>query len=143
MNFLILLNPNYWFTIEAPLVTGLMGNVLFGVFALCFLLGIVTRVVASNRTKDLYVQKLGQRAGTLFVTMGLLGVVLFFFSYERIQFFGGRFWYPLWLVGLIVWLLVLVRYARRDIPAMRERDMNRKSVSKYLPAKKKKRKKKR
>jgi hypothetical protein len=143
MNMVQLLNPGYWLTIEAPVVTGLIGNFLFAFFVLFFVLGIVARLVASNRMTDHYARMIGQRIGTLLVTMGFLGLILFFFSYEHIHFFGGRFWYLLWFVGIIVWVGFIVRFVKRDIPAMREQKVKREFVSRYLPTKKKKKKKKR
>lgn len=143
MNLAQFLNPMYWFTIDPPIVTGLGGNILFATFALLFVFGVVARVVASNRTQDRYVQQLGERVGTMLVTMGILGVILFFISYERIQLFGARFWYPVWLGGFVFWIVMLVRFAKRDIPAMRAKAQSRSAVSKYLPRKKKKKKRKR
>ena len=143
MDIFTIIQPSYWLTIDPPQVNGFLGNLVFGAFILCFVIGIVSRIVASNRSQDRYIEQLGQRVGTLFVTMGLLGILLFFFSFERVQLFGARFWYPVWLVGVLVWVYYILRFAKRDIPAMRQRDLNRKSVSKYLPQRKSKKKKRR
>jgi len=138
-----LFSPSYWFTMSPPQVGGTLGNIVFGVFLLLFVVGIVARIVASNRTEDPYIQQIGRRVGSMFVTMGLIGVLLFFFGFEHIQFFGGRFWYPLWVIGVLVWGFFIVRYVKRDIPAMRLRDLDRKEQSRYLPKKKRKKKKRR
>lgn len=143
MDFATLIQPSYWLTIQPPQVVGGLGSFVFGFFVLCFVVGIVSRIVASNRSQDRYIEELGKRVGALFVTMGLIGILLFFFSFERIQFFGGRFWYPLWLIGTIVWAYFIFRFAKNDIPKMRNRDMRRRAVNKYMPARKKKKKKKR
>ncbi|MBT5807885.1 hypothetical protein HOI18_01270 [Candidatus Uhrbacteria bacterium] len=136
-------SPSYWLTLSPPQVNGTIGHLVFGFFVLCFVVGIVSRIVASNRTEDKYIEKIGQRIGTLFVTMGLLGVLLFFFSFERVSLFGARFWYPVWLIATGVWAFYIVRFIRRDVPAMRLRDMERKAISKYLPTGRKRKKRRR
>ena len=143
MDFSVMLQPSYWLTLDPPQVMGLIGNVVFGLFVLCFVLGIVSRIVASNKKHDKYIEELGGRVGTFFVTMGLLGIMLFFLSFERVQFFGARFWYPVWLIIGLGWAFFIARFAKRDIPAMRLRDLNRKAVSKYLPRRRNKKKKRR
>lgn len=143
MDFVQLIQPGYWLTLDPPVVSGLGGNLLFGAFVLFFIFGVIARVVAANRTHDPYVQKIGQRVGVFLVVMGLLGVILFFFSYERVQLFGARFWYPAWMMGVLVWIWFILRFIKRDIPFMRAQEQERKFVSKYLPSKKKKKKKKR
>ncbi len=132
-----LFDPSYLFTLRAAEVGGVSGNILFGFFILMFVVGIVARIVASNNTHDRYLRDLGQRGGTLLMTMGLLGIVLYFFSFERIRLFGSRFLYVCWLIGLIAWGYTLVRFARRTIPQKRERDMQREQQRKYLPPRKK------
>lgn len=126
-------NPLYWLTMSPPQVEGVLGRVVFGVFLLLFVVGIVARVVASNRTEDPYIQQIGRRAGSLLVTMGILGVLLFFFSFEHIQFFGARFWYPVWVIAFLIWAFFVVRFIKRDIPQMRAHDILRKEQARYLP----------
>ncbi len=123
-----------------PQVGGTLGQVVFGIFLIMFVMGIVSRIVASNRGEDKYIQAIGRRLGSMFITMGLLGVLLFFFGFERIEFFGGRFWYPVWFVGLLVWVFFILRFVRLDVPAMRQHDLFRKARSKYMPKKNRRRK---
>ena len=118
-----------------PQVGGTLGQVVFGIFLIMFVMGIVSRVVASNRNEDQYVQQIGRKTGSLLITMGLLGVLLFFFGYERIDFFGGKFWYPVWLLCSVVWAAFILRFVMRDVPHLRQRDVFRKARSKYLPKK--------
>ena len=129
--------PSYWFTFNPALVDGIIGNCVFGFFVLLFVLGIVTRIVASQRALDRYLQKVVTQSVTLLITMGLLGVALYFFSFERIRFFGARFWYLLWLVGLVFWVYRIVRHVKDEIPAARQRAHEQKEKQKYFPSKKK------
>jgi len=125
--------PSYWFTLQAPEVGGVLGTIVFGVFIAFFVLGIIGRIVVDRRGQDRYKKEIASRISTLLVTMGLLGSVLFFFSFEGIQLFGARFWYPVWIITSLVWVLYLVRYVRRDLPAKRLREQHLREQSKYLP----------
>jgi uncharacterized membrane protein len=130
-------DPSYWFTLRPALVGGLSGNILFGIFVLMFVLGIVARIVSSNKTTDRYARDFGHRLGTLLITMGVLGILLYFFSFERIRLFGSRFLYGLWVIGLLVWGFILARFVRRTIPQKRAYDKEREEQRKYLPSRKK------
>ncbi len=136
-----LFRPSYWLTFEPPALGGLSANLLFAFFALVFVLGIVVRIVSHHRTEDRYLQIAGQRISQLLVTMGLIGVGLFFFGFEDIYLFGAKFWYPIWVIAVIVWGYYIVRFIQKEIPKMREKELARKHVNKYMPPRRKKRKK--
>lgn len=120
-----------------PEVGGALGTSVFIFFVLCFVLGIVGHLVAERRDVDRFVHEAGHRISTLLVTMGLAGVVLFFFSFEEIRLFGARFWYPIWGVAFLVWAFFIVRYVKRDVPRMKEREARRRAQRQYLPGRKK------
>ncbi len=131
-----LLNPLYWFSFQPAAVDSLFGKILLGVFLALFLLGIISRMVLEQRTHDRYVILAGKRLITCFITMGFIGLVLYFFSYENISVFGARFWYVIWFLGLIVWSVLLARFITRDIPALREKNQRDHAKSKYIPGRK-------
>ncbi len=125
--------PTYWLTMQPPEVGGLLGSIVFGLFVIVLILGIIGRIVVDRRGGDRYKREIGSRICALLVTMGVLGVVLFFFSFERIQLFGARFWYPTWIIATAVWTFFLVRYVKRDVPAKRAREESLREQGKYLP----------
>ncbi len=129
--------PSYWFTIEPAAVGGITGNIIFAFFVLVFVLGIVARAKALQK-EDRYLKAAGMRIAVLLITMGLIGVALFFFSFERIQLFGSRFWYLIWLIATIWWAVYIFRYIKREIPEQKKRARARKERNKYMPQKKKK-----
>lgn len=130
--------PSYWFTMNPPEVGGLLGTIAFVVFVLSFVLGIVGHLVAERKGSDRFVRTAGHRISTLLVTMGLLGVLLFFFSFEGIRMFGARFWYLLWVIMVLVWTFLIVRYLKRDVPLQRAREASRRAQRQYLPGPKRK-----
>jgi hypothetical protein len=132
------LDPSYWFTLQPALVGGTSGKIIFVFFALLFVLGIVARIVSSNRTDDRHIREVIERGATLLVTMGILGAVLYFFSFEQIRLFGSRFWYLFWLIGIIVWGFFLLRFVRRTIPELRAHESLKAEQKKYFPPRRKK-----
>jgi amino acid transporter len=44
------------------------------------------------------------------VWLGFLGLVWIFFRQQSIVFFAAPFWLIVWLLGLITWLTLIVRY---------------------------------
>ena len=132
------LDPATWFTLQSAEVGGLSGKLIFGFFAILFVFGIVCRIVSSHKTEDRYMRSLGERLGMMLLTMGLLGVLFYFFSFERIPLFGARFWYVLWVIGLITWIVFIVRFARVTIPQQRERAQRHAQEQKYIPGRKRK-----
>ncbi len=127
---------------QSPEVTGTLGTVVFILFVLCFVLGIVGRIVTDRKEQDRFKREIGGRISTLLISMGFLGLLLFFFGFERVQFFGARFWYPVWLLITGVWAYYIVRYVRVEIPAVKARSASRLAAGAYLPKSKKRRKKK-
>lgn len=131
-----LLDPSAWFTLSPAQVGEISGNIVFLVFVLLFVCGIVARIVASHKIDDRHMRELGKRIGSFLVTMGILGAMLYFFSYERIRLFGARFWYVLWLVGFLVWVVYIARYARKTVPKMKEQAIALAQKRRYFPGRK-------
>lgn len=134
------LQPIYWLTTKPASVAGTSGRIVFTVFLALFIAGIIVRVLSSKQVEK-YKTIAMTRLANLLVTMGLLGAVLYFFSYERIQFFGGRFWYPIWILGFVVWGGMLLYYVKKQVPKIREEAILRKEKTKYLPKRKPKKRK--
>ena len=125
---------------EPAAVGGVTGNLIFIFFLLVFVVGIVARLKALQK-EDRYLRDVFMRVAVLLITMGLIGVVLFFFSYERIPLFGSRAWYLVWFIATVWWAVWIHRYVKREIPRQKKRAQEVRERNKYLPAKKKKRKK--
>lgn len=130
-------NPLFWLSIESANVGGSLGKVMLGFFLLLILVGVVCRIVLMQSSKDRYLKLIGKRLITCGLTMGIIGVVLFFFSYEGIQLFGARFWYLVWVIVFIAWVIVLVKFAMKEVPDMRNKDVKQHAKSKYIPGRKK------
>lgn len=132
-----MLNPLYWLSMKPANMEGLLGKITFGFFLLLVIVALVCRFLLKQKTRDRYVKLIGSRLMTLCFTMGFLGIILFFFSYEGIQFFGARFWYPIWDIAFLLWVIAIVRFALKDVPAMRAKDVNAYAKAKYMGSRKK------
>lgn len=95
--------------------------------------GILARLFTLRQGWDKLTKRAVQRASNILVGMGLLGLMLYFFTYERIYVLSLRFGYLLWLV-LFIWNAYrLYRYVRVEIPTMERRRAERDQINKWLP----------
>lgn len=67
------------------------------------------------------------------ITNAALGLLLLFFNFNKIPFFSARFWYPLWLVEMLVWLYFIFKFFRRSIPEKLKKAEQEEKYKKYLP----------
>jgi hypothetical protein len=106
------------------------------IFGLLVLAAIVIKVLQNKNKFDQLVTGLLNRYFRSFLTMGLLGVVYIWFRIERVMVLSGRFWLVIWLVGLIIWLIPIIKHQKDSIPQIRSDRTDRKNFEKYLPKKK-------
>ena len=132
-----LLNSSFWLDLNPPPFVPSSEKVLFAIFAIMLILGAIIRMVGSRRHEDRHVTETFNRFGRLLVTAGVLGLILFFFSYERIPFLSSRFWF-LALAGMFVaWTTSIVYYVTKVVPHERKAMDEAKEKTKYIPKKKK------
>ncbi|MBI4262648.1 hypothetical protein HY624_03935 [Candidatus Uhrbacteria bacterium] len=128
-----LLTLDFWFKLTPdPFLesSALLLRVLFwGMLAL----GIIARFAIAYFRKDKWKQKIAQRVSQVLLSMGVFGLFLFWFSYERFPFLSMRLWYLAWLAGAIVWFIALLLYVFRTVPAERHAQGEQKEKAKYLP----------
>jgi len=139
MSLLDFLHPNYWLSLRIPYVGSGAGRILFVFFAVMIITGIIIRILGANRKKThRKLAKLLKQIAVLLLTMGIIGVILYFFSYEEIRFLGARFWYTVWLLSTLIWTGVIVYYAKKKVPGMLIEEKEKLEREKYLPRRKKK-----
>lgn len=131
-------NPLYWLSISPLNVSGNTVWILFGVGLLLLVSGFVVPFVLKKRFKDTFLRKGFEQISTALITMGLIGLFLVFCSYERANFLGGRFWYPLWIIGAVVWKIFIIKYFYKDVPKKRIEKNSRVLKQEYLPPQKRK-----
>ncbi len=138
-----LFSLSFWFDkTPVPLTPG-FEKAFFILFVLCLIAGAVVRIIAKRREREQYVAAIFAKVGYLLVTMGILGLIWFFFTFEQIPLLGSRFWFLIWLLGIIAWVLWILRFVYKEVPQLRQRDKDRVERMKYFPPRKKKKKSKR
>lgn len=129
-----LLDPAFWFHIRPPLMSfwgiGIGAVVLVAMFIVGLALMRHSRQMEKHRLRGY------QKFASWFITWAVLGLAWLFFTYERINFFGARFWVLAGLVSAAVWLAFIVRYWKKAVPAIEKLCRERAEFEKYLPKKK-------
>lgn len=137
-DFHTLLTWQFWFDIAPSPLAPISIGIGFGFFAALVLIGILLRVLTTKKSAmDRFTDETLRRFSKEGITMGVLGLILFFFSYEQIHLFGAKFWYILWLAVSLVWLGMTLWYALRTVPSKRAAAKERIEREKYLPKSKK------
>lgn len=128
-----LIDPGFWFSMFPGTLSPVFEKVFFLLFAIMMIVGAVVRITARHRVEDRHMLRTFGKIGKMFIVMGILGMVWFFFTFEGTYFLGARFWFLLWTAGLIAWIVAIVRYVRVTIPAEKAEKKNREEFNKYLP----------
>ncbi len=105
------------------------------IFSAMVILGIVAKVYGVKAGLDKLVRRAVERAGTLLLCMGLVGLLMYFISYERVPVLSMRALYIVWLVGLGLWIWSIYKYVKVEIPSKRSMAAEREKLSKWLPTK--------
>lgn len=130
-----LLSPAYWLSLAVPAVNGTLGTAFLIICIVLFIGGFVWRSMkrATHRLELAWVRSVSYAL----ITMGFLGAVLLFFSFEQIRILGSRVLYPVWGIALVVWLGWLAWYRYKKLPALLKQQTVRAYRDPYLPRKKK------
>lgn len=128
-----LVQPSFWFDLTPVSLAPFFERALFVVFALFIIGGAALRIMGKNTTMDKYNRMLVKKAASQAMAFGIVGFVIYFFTFEEIQFFGARFWFLLWFIALVVAVVRLIRFYKKEVPLLRHRDQSRVEANKYLP----------
>lgn len=135
INFIKLTDINLWIAIRPlPLSKGFA--IALVVFFLLIIIGkIALRIYASKMKRELTKadKKLYDLIQSLLLTMGSLGIMWTFFAYEGIPILAARFWFLLWLLGLIIWIYAILRYYLLEYTNFKVKLAERERLEKYLP----------
>jgi hypothetical protein len=122
---------NYWFSpnpgfLSDPIAIG------FGVFfSLCMIQGFALVRQIKSPSLDAPRKSVVRKIRTLLVTMGMIGYVLLFFSYQAVPFLSMRFLFLVWGLGAVLWAYLIWHFAVTRVPAMRDALEKREQMAKY------------
>lgn len=134
MNFFSpLVDWHFWFDLTPTRLASTFEAMFFALFALTIIAGAVIRMMVRNGSYDKYRAEMLKRIAGICSMTGIVGLVWFFLTFEEIQFFGARFWFLVILVGVVVAVIRLILFVRREVPVLQHREQSRAEVNKYLP----------
>lgn len=116
MNVKNILASSYWFY-QPFIAIGFAKLFWTGAFLMLVLLGLIAKIVRvakkdiNGRTKEIL-----RRSGNLLLTMGLLGLLWFFFRQQQVAFLAWRFWLVLWVALFASWLYKVLFYTFKKLP---------------------------
>lgn len=129
------LTLTYWFNPSPTPLMPVMEWVLLIGFSVLAVLGIVAHIYRAKCNWGKLERRALGRSGTALITMGLCGLALYGFYYEKIMFFSMRFWYVVWLACSLAWAWSIYRYATVTIPEYHKKHAIREQFEKWLPKK--------
>lgn len=128
-----LLTFKFWFlkgtTFSTPALIAALAA-----FGGLFVAGIALKMAAAKSKRfDSPLRRVLRRFGSVGICMGIWGLLLVAFNYERVIFLNRRAWYLGWLLVAAFWIAVIVRRELPKIPRVREERKRRAEFEKYLP----------
>lgn len=109
--------------------------IFLGLIVVMILGGIGAYVMRSRVKDDKLARRVWNKIGTLLVSTGLVGLLLYAFGYEQIPYLGMRFFVLVWLVWIGIWAWQVWRFAYVEVPEMRRERAEREKFTKWLPKK--------
>lgn len=131
-----LLSLSFWFQLQPPMFLGWIGTSLLVVFALMTVIGLVLKIYGVKSGLEKYRKRAVQKAGSLLLTMGLAGLMFYFFTYERLPLLSMRIWLIVWLGVVVLWIWSIYQFIKIEIPRVEALRQERERLEKWLPKKK-------
>ncbi len=124
---------DFWFRLHPISLSPTFSRAFFVLFALFIIFGSIATMVARKRKEDMFLMRIYRKIAAMLTTMGWVGMMILFFSYEELYLLGARFWFLIWGLGVLAWIGSIVYYAKVHVPREREQYQSKVSANKYLP----------
>jgi hypothetical protein len=122
-------NSQFWFSQRPGLFVPIFRNFLIGLIAFFIITDITSFVL---KTKKKFLSKLWLKIFNFSLANAIIAAFLLFFNYELIPFLSARFWFILWVLGMIIWIVFIVLYAKK-LPAKKKEIEQEREYKKYIP----------
>ena len=120
-----------WFSIYTGSLTPLFRNILIVVIVL-FIAGIIFVWYKNKNNTDKLYYRLWQSLFNFNVTGLIIGLFLFFFTYQTIPFLSARFWFIVWFLIHAFWGYIIYRRLKK-LPEIRKELEAKREFNKYIP----------
>lgn len=131
-----LFRPSFWFDLQTQPFSVWSERFLFVLILVCLGAGIYA-FVRARVVSEKALRRVWRRFGTCFLSAGIIGLILFFFTWQRIPLLGMRAWWPVWFFSHLAWGVWIVLRAKQDLPSTRRAQAERQAYEKWLPKAKK------
>lgn len=131
---MLLLDPAFWFHVRPPVMSLWGAGIGTAILLAMFVVGVL--LMRRGREMEKHRARGSQKFASWLITWAAVGLVWLFLAYERISFFGARFWVLIGLALAAVWLIFIIRYWKKVVPSMATLRRERAEFEKYLPRKK-------
>lgn len=122
---------SYWFS--QPVIANRWVFWVWLLMLLAILAGGVAALIVKKSTEEKVMARIWQRVGNLGISMGLAGLLFFFFRQQSAYFLGWRFWFLGWAIVLAAWGASILKYYLKRVPEIRVEQAARLQKEKYLP----------
>lgn len=137
IDFQPLLKLSYWFDRRPPAIEQNFQTFFFYFFGAMLVLALVINVLVRKKKKeDPWVAQGFQKISSWCLSMGISGLALIFFSFERLPVLSMRFLFILWIIGAIVWAVFIIKFFVKKIPAEKRKIKEHQTLKKYIPGNK-------
>lgn len=131
MSILNLFYFSYWLSQPAVLY-GTAKWIWVGVLLGFTVFGLISKIIQIIRPNS-FARDAWRRFGNLFLSLGLVGLIWFFFRQEQVMFLAWRFWLIPWVMIFIWWLFKNVKYVVVRLPKIKAEQQAKELKAKYLP----------
>lgn len=129
------IQPAYLFDLR-PYTTTQTIKVMVIFFAILIVIGIGDKIYKETRSMEKFQAKFLDKIVSYLISLGIIGLLLTWLRYERVQILSARFWLIVWLIIAICWLYPIIKYRIKVVPEATKRSEEKKQMQKYLPNKK-------
>lgn len=105
-------------------------------FGLMIVVGVGLKIYKETKKLEKFQNKLLERYFSLLTTMGIIGVLIVWLRFERVNLLAGRFWLLVWALLLLIWLYPILKHQFVIAPVAQKKATEKKLFQKYLPKKK-------
>ena len=131
MSILNLFYFSYWLS-QPVILYGTVKWVWVGVLLGFTIFGLISKIIQIIRPNS-FARDAWRRFGNLFLSLGLIGLLWFFFRQEQVMFLAWRFWLIPWVMIFIWWLFKNVKYVVVRLPKIKAEQQAKELKNKYLP----------
>ncbi len=124
-----LLTWSFWLNLRPPAMLEIFNSLFLGVLVIFLILSAFAFYF--KRKRKIY-RSFWRRFYDFSASNLMIGLLLFFFSWQEVPFLSARFWLILWFALIVTWLYFLIKHLRK-IPKRKEDAEKKKSFDKYIP----------